>query len=179
MTLGVGSAINRLLPNPQAPQNDPNQGANDDALIRQRYNQMADEYSSGATSLRAKLAQNLAQTGQETFQQANPFILEDLNARGLSTSPTAVGAEQARALAELTTQNNRALSDFDTDVFGNVQSLRQTGSAQGVQRTFDLADASREEAMAKYLAKKQSRTALISALIGAAGTSGGAALGRG
>ena len=47
---------------------------------------------------RKQVESQLAKSGQERFSMQNPAILEDLNRRGLFTSPTAVNSAQAEAL---------------------------------------------------------------------------------
>lgn len=170
---------------------------------------------------RERLAGNLASMGQQTFERANPFILEDLNRRGLFTSESAVTGAQADALkdialanqAQLTNydvgqaseladtienierENTGSLANLDTDFFKQEEAIKSGGLDKliggeesaltaalearraGVQRSFDLADADREERLARYLAKKQSRNQIVSSLIGLTGTIGGAVFG--
>lgn len=155
-----------------------------------QINQFADQMAGDAANYRKILANNLANTSQQTFNQALPGLLEDLNSRGLFTSQTARDQETNRALQELSTQQNKVLSDYDTTQFGNIQDIR--GSAlsallggdqsaldsalalrkAGVQRSFDVADQNAQNDMSTYLAKKQSRDQLISSLIGAGGSLG-------
>jgi hypothetical protein len=53
--------------------------------------------------------------------------LEDLNSRGLLSSPTEVSNSQAQALKELELGNQKTLSSFDTNVYDNQQNLYQQG----------------------------------------------------
>lgn len=93
--------------------------------------------------------QDLATSRQKTFEQANPFILEDLNRRGLFNSETAVNQEQANALAKLQAadeaklgearlglyqdandfadQTQNTLTAFDTGAFETEQDIRGEG----------------------------------------------------
>jgi hypothetical protein len=181
---GVGSAlgaaagpevVKALTPAPYPGLEDGN-GQADYDRIRAEYGALADRYTSDATSYRDKLASSLANTGQETFKMANPYILQDLNARGLFTSPTAVSEGQSQALKEIALDNNRSLQDFDTDVFNNIQNIRSTGVGSSLQRLFDVQDNDREERLARYLARRQSRDSLVNALIGGTASFGGSAL---
>jgi hypothetical protein len=181
---GVGSAlgaaagpevVKALTPAPYPGLEDGN-GQADYDRIRAEYGALADRYTSDATSYRDKLASSLANTGQETFKMANPYILQDLNARGLFTSPTAVSQGQSEALKEIALGNQQQLSGFDTDVFNNVQNIRATGTGASLQRLFDVQDQDREQRLATYLARRQSRDSLVSSLLGGAATLGGAYL---
>lgn len=145
-----------------------------DALAQQqqeKIGQFATEFSASAEAKRKALADRLAEqtaglsakgeeaigryagdlatSRQKTFEQANPYLLEDLNRRGLLTSETAVGDAQARALAELQAQDesklgqarlgladqlasyeamgNENLGAFEQGAFGNEQSIRGEG----------------------------------------------------
>ena len=152
-----------------------------------QINEFANTMEGEIANYRKRLAQNLADTSQQTFQQATPGLLEDLNARGLFTSQTARDQETNRALQELATQQNKILSDYDTQQFGNIQDLRGTalsallGGDQSaldsalalrkadIQRSFDVADQNAQNNLAMMLARRQSRDQLTSSLIGAGG----------
>lgn len=159
---------------------------------QKQINDFATQMEGTIGEYRKKLASNLANTSQQTFNQAVPGLLEDLNARGLFTSQTARDQETNRALQELATQQNQILTDYDTSQFGNIQDLRSTalsallGGDQsaldsalalrkaGIQRSFDVTDQNAQNALAQSLAKRQSRDQLISSLIG-----GGSQIGMG
>ena len=152
-----------------------------------QINEFANTMEGEIANYRKRLAQNLADTSQQTFQQATPGLLEDLNARGLFTSQTARDQETNRALQELATQQNKILSDYDTQQFGNIQDLRGTalsallGGDQSaldsalalrkadIQRSFDVADRDAQNNLSMMLARRQSRDQLTSSLIGAGG----------
>jgi hypothetical protein len=152
-----------------------------------QINEFANTMEGEVANYRKRLAQNLADTSQQTFQQATPGLLEDLNARGLFTSQTARDQETNRALQELATQQNNILSDYDTQQFGNIQDLRGTalsallGGDQSaldsalalrkadIQRSFDVADQNAQNNLAMMLARRQSRDQLTSSLIGGGG----------
>lgn len=154
---------------------------------RGQIDEFAGQYEGQAKDFRTRLAENLARTGQETFERANPFILEDLNARGLFSSPSEIARQQAETLGEITTENNRKLSDFDLATFNELQDLKGTGLSTllggdqdaldaalelrrgGLQRRFDVQDQNRQNEMATYLAKRQSRDNLLGSLIGLGG----------
>lgn len=157
-----------------------------------QINEFANTMEGEVANYRKRLAQNLADTSQQTFNQAVPGLLEDLQSRGLFTSQTARDESTNRALQELATQQSNVLSNFDTEQFGNIQDLRGTalsallGGDQsaldsalalrkaGIQRSFDVADQNAQNALAQSLAKRQSRDQLISSLIG-----GGSSIGLG
>lgn len=201
---GLGKGVTGLLKSPKAPSpGDPggdmglfNQYASEEELRRQ---QLADQqkqqildfgvdYENKAKDYRTKLAQSLAQTGQETFQRANPFILEDLNSRGLASSATTVGSAQADALKDIALQNQQALQGFDTDTYNALQDIRGSALSQhlggnqdaldaalemrrgGLERRFNVADQNRQMDMSKYIAKRQSRDNIIGGLIGLGGS---------
>jgi len=144
----------------------------------------ADEYGTSAAERRSALATSLADLAQRTFEQANPFILEDLNSRGLFTSPSAVAGEQTNALKDLSIQSDERLNAFDTDVFNEISDIKGTGLStllggdqdaldaaldlrrQKLGRQFDVQDQAADRAFAEYLAKRQSRDNLINSLIG-------------
>lgn len=152
-----------------------------------QINEFANTMEGEIANYRKRLAQNLADTSQQTFQQATPGLLEDLNARGLFTSQTARDQETNRALQELATQQNKILSDYDTQQFGNIQDLRGTalsallGGDQSaldsalalrkadIQRSFDVADQNAQNNLSMMLARRQSRDQLTSSLIGGGG----------
>lgn len=162
-----------------------------------QINTFADELQGRATDFRGKLAQSLAETSRGTFERANPFILEDLNARGLFTSQTARDQEQGRFLGDLAREEQTQLSNFDRDIFGQINDIRGSGLSAllggdqsaldsalalkkaGIQRSFDDADMMREQSFAAQLAKRQSKDGLLQSLIGLGGRLGAAKLGGG
>lgn len=97
----------------------------------------------------AAYSNDLANSRQKTFEQANPFILEDLNRRGLFNSETAVTGAQAEALKKLQAedegkmaaarlglyedsnafadQTQNTLTGFDTAAFGEGQDIMGEG----------------------------------------------------
>lgn len=155
---------------------------------------LADQYSTDASKRRNVLSSSLLDQGQKTFALQNPSILEDLNARGLLTSPSAVNTGQADALKEIALANGKQLNDFDTQTFNELNSLKGAGTSaliQGQQdaldsgldlrrgkleQDFQSSQAAQEQAMAEKLAKEQGRNNLNSSLIGAGGNLLGAGL---
>lgn len=155
------------------------------------------EFETSAGDYRNRLAQRLAETGQKTFEQANPFILEDLNARGFATSPSETANAQSRALQEIALKNQDTLTGFDTNIFNELNDIKGTGLSAllggdqsaldsalelrraGIQRKFDIADQNQQDAMAQYLAKRQSRDNIIGGLFGLGGSVLGGLAGRG
>jgi len=137
-----------------------------------RYNEFATEYAGKAKSFRDQLASTLAKQNLESFKLANPYILQDLNARGLFTSPTGVDQAQTEALKELELDRQSKLTAFDTNAFGQEVDYRGNALSSALemqraklQRTFDVADQESARRTAEYLAKKQARNQLIAALI--------------
>lgn len=162
-------------------------------LGRQQQEQIlgfAGEQEQRAKDYRTQLASSLASSGQEFFKQANPGILEDLNARGLFTSQTARDQEQGRLLKDIELNNQQQLMNFDTSSFNEINDIRGTalsallGGDQsaldsalelrkaGIQRKFDEADAARQQSFAEMLARRQSRDQLIGSILGLGGSLG-------
>lgn len=153
------------------------------------------QYTTDAAKRRANLATSLSDSGQKFFMQNNPAILEDLNSRGIFTSPSAVSNAQAQALKEIELGNQDKINAFDTQTYTDENQLRLaglTGDLQAQQDAMDAgldlrrtsleknmqdAQAGREEALARDLARQQSRNSLYGSLIGAGGSLGGAYLG--
>lgn len=136
----------------------------------------ADEYAKQAAAYRKALQQRLMEQGQEQFKQANPFILEDLNARGFATSPSETANAQSRYLSDIALKNNQALTSFDTSAFEQEQALRQDAAMSplelqrmGIERDYALADQARQEALARELARQQSKDSMTSGLLGLGG----------
>ncbi len=214
---GLGGAFQDLTRNFQNRQNDlgraagaPDAGSgNLDALAAQeeakrqalaqqqqgQINDFANQQQGSVADFRKTLAQHLSDTAQQTFQQANPGILEDLNSRGLFTSQTARDDSQNRALQQLATQQQQQLSNFDTSEFNNINDIK--GSAlsallggnqsaldsaldlrkAGIQRSFDVADQQRQQAFQQMLAGQQNRQQMIGSILGLGGTLGAGFLG--
>lgn len=162
---------------------------------QQQILDFAGQQEGAVADYRKLLAQHLSDTAQQTFTQANPGILEDLNSRGLFTSQTARDEAQNRALQALATQQQGALSNFDTSEFNNINDIKGTalsallGGNQsaldsalelrkaGIQRSFDVADQQRQQTFAQMLAQQQQRQQMISSILGLGGQLGVAALG--
>lgn len=139
-------------------------------------NLSADEYAKQAAAYRKALQRRLMEQGQEQFKQANPFILEDLNARGFATSPSETANAQSRYLSDIALKNNQALTSFDTSAFEQEQALRQDAAMSplelqrmGIERDYALADQARQEALARELARQQSKDSMTSGLLGLGG----------
>lgn len=86
------------------------------------------ELQGGYETELGKYGQDLASSRQKTFEQANPYILEDLNRRGLLTSETAVTGAQADALKALQAQDEAKLGGARLDLFSDLQDYRERGS---------------------------------------------------
>lgn len=188
-----------------AAQNALNQMAADESAKRtalgqqqqQQINAFADQQQGAVADYRKQLASSLANTAQQTFTQANPGILEDLNSRGLFTSQTARDDAQNRALQQLATQQQNTLSNFDTSEFNNLQDIRGTGLSAllggqqsaldtalelkkaGIQNQFDVAQQQSQQAFAQMLAQQQQRQQMISSILGLGGQLGAGALSGG
>lgn len=160
-----------------------------------QINTFADDYSVRAKSKREELAAALQKNNQDAFELQNPYILEDLNARGLFRSDTAVNSAQAEAMKELELDRSNKLLAFDTSAFGDEQDLRSGGLStllggdqsaldtalnarrSGLEMAYNQVMSSQEQALAQSLAKKKRRADLNNALIGATGQAGAAAIG--
>lgn len=175
------------------------------------------DFGTRSAARRAELSKTLTDLGQKQFELANPFILEDLNKRGVFSSPTAIGNEQSRALKEIALDNQRQLMQREaediateerlrqmgldetlagsregstvsrdlfgrnTDIMGTALTARLQGEQDAMDAGLDLrrgkleadiaaAEANREEALARDLAKEQGRNNLTNSLIGAGGS---------
>lgn len=173
--------------------------------IGAQYDTSLKGYQNSTAARRAGLATSLTDTAQKNFQLQNPAILEDLNARGVFSSPTAVAQAQAQALKELEIGNQGMLNAFDTtsrsyedqlsaqklnelnqlDLAGTSADLaaQQSGIDAGLdlrrgnlERQMAEANAAREEALARDLAEQQRKQGITQSLIGAGGTLLGASM---
>lgn len=173
--------------------------------IGNQYDTTLKNYQDTSATRRSALASSLTDTAKNEFNLMNPSILEDLNKRGVFTSPTAVNTAQAQALKELAVKNQDTLNNFDTstrgfeDTLGNqkladLNSLSEAGVSGNIQAQLDAlnsgmdlrssklesdlqaAQSAREEALARDLASKQGRNQLTNSLIGAGTTIGGSLL---
>lgn len=143
----------------------------------------AQEMRSKLAATRAKLSESLNKQGQDLFSSSNPKILEDLNARGMFTSGSAVNQAQADALKEIALSNNKYLNDFDTAATGMDVSNEQANLENVLDiRRSELENkllgeqANREQAFAESLANQQRRQGLTESLIGLGGQLGSAYL---
>lgn len=169
-----------------------------EALAKQQQGQINDfatQQQGAVADYRKTLAQNLSDTAQQTFKQANPGILEDLNSRGLFTSQTARDDAQNRALQQLATQQQNTLSNFDTSEFNNINDIKGSGLSTllggdqsaldsalqikqaGIQQSFNQANMQQQQAFQQMLANQQNRQQMISSILGLGGSLGAAALG--
>lgn len=167
----------------------------------ERRNIFSNNLTDQLAQRRKQLSQSLTDQGQQLFAAANPRILEDLNSRGLFSSPSAVNTSQSNALRDIGLANQQYLNDFDTQsVSAELQSQQDALDAGldlrrgGLEAQRADSQAAREEALARDLAKTQIKNSLTNSLIGAGGsigagllagrlgggtgTGGGSALGR-
>ena len=162
----------------------PGYGYNELATYEEgRRNQFGNTASNDILSTRDKLASSLGDYSKRFFEQQNPYILEDLNSRGLLTSPSAVNTAQTDALKELGLENEKYLRDFDTSALSARLQAQQDALDSGLDlrrggldQQFEDAASNREEALARDLAKKQNKNNLINSLIGVGGSLGGSLL---
>lgn len=154
--------------------------------------QFAGEFEKSAAERRRALAESLNTQGNELFQRANPFILEDLQSRGLASSESTVANEQAQALKDIALENQGRLNTFDNDIFNQITDLKSGGLSalmggeqsaldsalelrrSQLNRTLDVQDQDREERLANFLARRQSRDQLIASIMGGASRLGAA-----
>ena len=152
------------------------------------------DFEKRAADRRAALTSSLAELGQKQFSMANPFILEDLNSRGFSTSPTAMAQAQGDKLKEIALANQQQLLGLEGQDFNTAEDLRQTGLAASIQAQQDALDsgldlrrggleasradalAAQEQGLANSLADKQRRGNITNSLIGAGGSLLGGAM---
>lgn len=173
--------------------------------VESQYGTALQDFQTTGARRRAELARSLSDTAQKNFQLQNPYILEDLNARGVFTSPTAVNQAQAQALKQLEIGNQGQLLGYDEqqrqleDVFKNQRLNTLTGfdtaaTSQRLQSSQDALDAALDlrrgklqntlEAKSAYeqaqvardLASRKSRNDLLGSVIQLGGTIGGALL---
>lgn len=169
--------------------------------IGTQYDDYLKQLQDSNAARRSTLSTSLFDQGKKTFDLQNPSILEDLNSRGVFSSPTAVASAQANALKEIALANQSKLDQYDTNTKAeedalNAQKLseltgldtsglsarleaEQTGADQAgslFQSNLEAqradAQSAQEQALAKSLADKQSRTSLTNSLIGVGGTLG-------
>lgn len=126
---------------------------------------------------RANLSSSLAENGKSRFTLMRPDIMEDLNAKGLLTSPSTVGGAETNALKEIELANQERLLGWDEAALSTgLQADRDALDASSDLRRFGLeqqyadANANREEALARDLAKQQGRNSLFGSMIGAGGS---------
>lgn len=175
--------------------------------IESSYNNALKGYQDTTAKRRSDLASSLSSSGQQNFQLQNPKILEDLNSRGVFSSPTAVAQAQAQALKEIELANQDKLNAFDTQSRGyedtlnsqKLQELNQLGLAGtsaniqsqqdaldagldlrrgGLESQLQTANAAREEAMARDLAADSRKAGITNSLIGVGGSLLGSGLGK-
>lgn len=96
--------------------------------LADRLAQQTGELETAGEAELGRYGQDLATSRQKTFEQANPFILEDLNRRGLLTSETAVGQAQAQKLADLQAQDEAKLAQARLGLFQDTQGFREGGA---------------------------------------------------
>jgi len=132
---------------------------------------------------RDRISSSLNDYGAKLFEQTRPGVYEDLNARGVFTSPTAVSNANAQALKEIALENQRTLMDYDNTALssllqGDQDALDAALDLRRGKLEGDLAGqaAGREEALARDLAGKSNRNQLTGSLIGAGGSLGSSLL---
>lgn len=164
--------------------------------LQSQYDKNLENYRNLTAGRRTSLANSLADQSRQAFQMQNPYILEDLNRRGLMSSPTATAQAQAQALKELELQNQDTLNQFDTESrnyqdaiekqrlqdLNDIQTLESQGAfdleqnalnqaldvrRSELERSIQESDAAREEALARDLAKQQRKQSLTESLLGA------------
>ena len=126
---------------------------------------------------RASLSTSLTNQGNELFKAANPGILEDLNSRGLFSSPSAVATAQSNALRDIGLANQTYLNQFDDQsTAASLQAQQDTLDAGldlrrgGLEQQFQEGQANQEQSLAERLAKQQRQNSLYGSLIGAGGS---------
>lgn len=171
------------------------------------YDTALQGYRDQTAQRRSALATSLSDNAAQTFKMSDPYILEDLNTKGLFSSPTAVANARAQALKELEVANQAKLLDFDRQSYSYeddlakerlaaLTGLDQSGLSAQLQAEQDALDsgldlrrgklegdlnnatASREEALARDLAKKANRNNLTNSLISGGASILGAGLGK-
>lgn len=182
MTNGIAYAMNGSNPAFSLP---PGYGFDDlSQYEEERRKAFANDLRTQLAERRKKLSEALTNQGKQLFDVANPGILEDLNSRGLLTSPTAVSQQQTQALKEIELANQGELNQFDNsataaglsadqDALDSALDLRRGSLEQRIQDS----QSAREEALARDLAKQQGRNSLYGSLIGVGGQLGSAYLG--
>ncbi len=166
--------------------------------IQGQYDTALKGFQDTAAQRRSALSSSLAENARKNFQLQNPAILEDLNSRGLFSSPSTVANAQAQAMKELELANADKLTSFDTSSQGLQDQLQQqrlqaltgldtSGTSANLQAQQDALDSSldlrrgqleskmqesqagREEALARDLAREQRKAGITNSLIGAGG----------
>jgi len=166
--------------------------------LQSQYGDVLNRYKTTTAGRRSSLSSSLADTATKQFQLQNPALLEDLNARGLASSPSEVARAQAQVQKELALENDRQLNEFDFQTRGyedaleaqrlqDLNEIEKANTAGGLQIEQDALDsgldlrrgqlesslqqsqAAQEQALAERLAKQQGRQGLTQSLIGAGG----------
>jgi len=150
----------------------------------QRRRAAAQEMRNKLAARRTQLSESLTKQGQDLFSAANPQILEDLNARGMFTSGSAVNQSQTDALKEIALSNQKYLNDFDTAATGMDVANEQAGlenvldiRRSELENKLLVEQANQEQSFAENLARQQRKQGLTESLIGLGGNLGGAYIG--
>ena len=154
--------------------------ANYEEAKRKAFGQSAYGQIMGA---RNNLAKSLTDYNIGLFRQYQPELLEDLNSRGLATSPSELANSTTRAMTELALASQPELMNIEMGATSADLQAQQDAidSALDLRRGKLESDenakmAAQEEALARDLAKQQSRNSLYQSLIGAGGNLGSAML---
>lgn len=164
--------------------------------------QYATDYEGTLAKRRSGLEKSLSDYAAGIFNQQNPAILEDLNRRGLFTSPTAVAGAQSSALKDIALDTSRQLLDFDTQGYNKLDEYGEQGlgarlggqttglesalemDRSKLERRFGEEDSAAEADLAKSLAqisadaqRKAAKSQMWGSIIGGGASGLGAAVG--
>lgn len=133
---------------------------------------------------RGMLAESLGRSGQATFERANPFIMQDLQRRGLFTSPSARATAQSDVLGDIERENQQFLRQFDVADLSTQMQVEQDAldaalnlRRSGLENRLGVLQSSADRNLAESLARRQGRNQLWGSLIGAGGNILGGYLG--
>lgn len=168
------------------------------ADIQGTYDQSLGKYRDTSSTRRASLSSSLGETAKKQFEMQNPYLLQDLNSRGLASSPTEVARAQGEIQKQLALESEGRLGEFDKSTrdyedsltanrMADLNQLDMTGTSAELQANQDALDSAldlrrgslesslaernsaEERALAESLAAENRKAGLTNSLIGAGG----------
>lgn len=165
-------------------------------LLSGKIGEFTEGFRGRAKTRLDELSETLLGIGQKQFERANPFLLQDLQSRGLATSPTAVRTTQEGALGDIALRNQDILRQEEGDIFRTGEGLLTSGleaslagEQTGVESVLDLLrsklsqrlgfnETLRQQDFERGLSRSNQRASRQNALIGGVGSVLGGFLGN-